>query len=514
MYHLKKDGISKINLKVTDMSCVACENKIEKKLNKLDGIMYVNANYRNGEVYVEYDGTKVKKDDIIENIQNLGYNISDEKLNNTSEAKKESNLWLYIVIVSIIAIYFIVKYTIGFDYLPKVTQNIGYGMLFVIGLLTSIHCVIMCGGINISQCSKYKAKKEGKRYKLIPSILYNSGRVISYTIIGGIVGGIGSVISFSNFAKAIITIISGILMLIMGLNMLDIFPWLKKINPTIPKFLRKKLNKDRTDKGPFIVGLLNGLMPCGPLQVMQIYALGTGSMLRGALSMFIFSLGTVPLMFGLGALSSILNNKFGAKMLKLSGILVIILSFAVISRGLNLSGISIDISSNAGSNTSTSNTNSTSQSNTSNSQKYVGDVATVNGDVQEVTTIMKNGAYTPITVQKGVKVKWTIKVNSESDISGCSNPVTIPKYNIEKELSVGDNVIEFTPDTTGKITYTCWMGMVRSYINVVDKIDNNATSSNNNTDSSTDSSNSDQSLSDDYTSSGSSSGCCSGSFGQ
>lgn len=95
-----------------------------------------------------------------------------------------------------------------------------------------------------------------------------------------------------------------------------------------------------------------------------------------------------------------------------------------------------------------------------------------------------------------MKVKWIIKVSSESDIDGCSNPVTIPKYNIEKQLEVGDNVIEFTPDTTGKIVYTCWMGMIRSYINVVDDLSEISNSGSDNTSNETETN---QASDDDYT---------------
>ena len=73
---------------------------------------------------------------------------------------------------------------------------------------------------------------------------------------------------------------------------------------------------------------------CGPLQAMQLYALGTGSMLTGALSMFLFSLGTVPLMFGFGAISSVFKQQFNQKMLKVSAILVMLLGVVMLNRGL------------------------------------------------------------------------------------------------------------------------------------------------------------------------------------
>lgn len=87
-------------------------------------------------------------------------------------------------------------------------------------------------------------------------------------------------------------------MIVMGINMLGIFPWLRKFRIRIPLLYKKVGNKRKT---PFIIGLCNGLMPCGPLQSVQIIALASGSLLAGAFSMFCFSIGTVPLMLGFGS---------------------------------------------------------------------------------------------------------------------------------------------------------------------------------------------------------------------
>lgn len=90
----------------------------------------------------------------------------------------------------------------------------------------------MCGGINLSQCvPNVSIKSEKKTANLRPGILYNTGRVISYTIVGGIVGTLGSVVSFSGTAKGIVAVMAGVFMVIMGLNMLNLFPWLRKFNP-------------------------------------------------------------------------------------------------------------------------------------------------------------------------------------------------------------------------------------------------------------------------------------------
>ena len=450
-------------LQIESMTCTNCEMRIENTLKKLDGVVEVKAIFISSNVYITYDANVVRLEYIIETVENLDYQVKNrtgEKAAPAANTKKAQD-WKSVnqllgIGVILFALYFFIKNTVGFNFIPEINPSMGYGILFVVGMLTSLHCIAMCGGINLSQCVSYKNKNAdtGKLAKLKPSVLYNCGRVVSYTVIGGIVGALGSVISFSGAAKGIAAIISGFFMLIMGLNMLNIFPWLRKLNPRMPKIFGNKIHNNNGKYGPFFVGLLNGLMPCGLLQAMQIYALGTGSFVTGALSMLMFSLGTVPLMFGFGAVSSMLSGKFTHKMMKVSAMLVIVLGVVMTNRGLALSGFSLPFAA-FGANSGTQSTGA----------------ATIQDGVQIITTKLSSGRYEPITVQKGIPVKWIIQAQ-KGDINGCNNEIIIPKLDKSKKLKAGDNVIEFTPTQTGTFAYSCWMGMIRSKITVVDDISN------------------------------------------
>ena len=435
---------------VDGMTCSSCELKVENKLKKQPGVKEAKVSLAEGKAYVTFDEKETSVSELIAVINKLGYQAGMTKsgTNNNPEQKNEKLKMDQLLGIGIIilALYIIIKHTIGFNFIPEINQSMGYGVLFVVGILTSLHCVAMCGGINLSQCVVYQTGNDNKIGKLKPSLLYNAGRVISYTVIGGIVGGLGSVVSFSGMAKGIVAVLAGIFMIIMGINMLNIFPWLKRFNISMPKAIGRKLYHGDSNKGPFYVGLLNGLMPCGPLQSMQLYALGTGSIAAGAASMFFFSLGTVPLMFGLGAVSTILSKKFTGKLMKVSAVLVVILGVLMVSRGMSLSGF-----------------------NTVTAASGDSGVASINGDVQTVEINLASGRYSPITVQKGIPVRFIINA-AQQDINGCNRTVIIPKYGVEKDLQPGQNVIEFTPEETGKIPYSCWMGMIRSNINVVDDI--------------------------------------------
>jgi sulfite exporter TauE/SafE len=393
-------------------------------------------------------------DQIEKIIEELDYNI--KKLA-TVQSKRPGITNIIAITAILISIYMLAS-RMGilniFNNFPVAKEGTGYAMLFIIGLLTSVHCVAMCGGICLSQCTPRtsEGEKPSRFSALRPSFLYNTGRVISYTIIGGIVGAIGSVVSFSGPMKGLVQIIAGIFMVIMGLNMLNVFPWLRRFNPRMPKIFARKIHAGKKDKGPLYIGLLNGLMPCGPLQAMQLYALSTGNPLEGALSMFLFSIGTVPLMFIFGAIGSLLNKKFTGKMMSISAVLVVVLGVFMFSNGTSLAGIAFP----------------TITGNAQSSNKNL-NVAVITEGVQAVTSKVNSGSYESITVQKGIPVQWTLTA-AEGSLNGCNNSITVPEYSINYDLKTGDNVIEFTPNDSGTYSFSCWMGMIRSKIYVVDDL--------------------------------------------
>ncbi|MFV0413211.1 MAG: sulfite exporter TauE/SafE family protein [Oscillospiraceae bacterium] len=442
-------------LHIGGMTCVNCQNKIEKKLRKTAGVKSARVSYSLGTAEVTYDGGRITPAEIANVVQGLGYKVLSGAQPGSPGIRRIAGLLLVIV-----AGYAVLQQTGVLNlFVPSqlAGANMGYGMLFVIGLLTSVHCVAMCGGINLSQCIPQAAQTEAKAgffATFRPAFLYNAGRVVSYTAVGFVVGGLGAAITFSNLAQGLLKLAAGVFMVIMGLSMLNIFPWLRRLVPRMPKAIANKIGqKTAAATGPFLVGLLNGLMPCGPLQAMQIYALSTGSPFAGALSMFVFSMGTVPLMLGLGALSSALGKKFTHKAMTVGAVLVVVLGLSMLSQGWSLSGLSLPqpgASSTPAVQAVSAGTG----------------IVTENG-VQLVASTLTSGRYPAITVEAGTPVQWTITA-PEGSLNGCNNRMFIPAYGIEHQFKTGENVIEFTPQETGTFSYSCWMGMIRSTITVVE----------------------------------------------
>jgi sulfite exporter TauE/SafE/copper chaperone CopZ len=452
-------------LNISGMSCVSCQNRIEKKLRVLKGVLSASVDYAKGTADVVYDDT-TNLGAIISAIESMDYKVV--RPGEKGDRRSERNNFIGALLL-IFALYIFLNGAGGgflgdiFNFFPQAEAGMGYWALFAVGLLTSVHCVAMCGGINLSQ--SLAAANEAARPKdawlslagLRPAILYNMGRVVSYTAIGGIVGALGSVVSFSGAMKGIVQMAAGVFMVAMGLNMLGMFGFLRAISPRLPKFLTSRIGDKKQGKGPLFVGLLNGLMPCGPLQAMQIYALSTGSPVKGALSMLFFSLGTLPLMFGLGAFGSLMSRKFTGRVMRGGAILVIVMGVVMFSNGTALSGFGLgfDGVGNSGPETALA--------------TWQGVAAPPpDSGIQEITTPLTRRGYPPITVKAGIPVRWNLYAEKGS-LNGCNNAIVIREYGIEKRLQTGDNIIEFTPTKTGKFRYSCWMGMIRGTITVVEE---------------------------------------------
>ncbi|MDA8410396.1 MAG: sulfite exporter TauE/SafE family protein [Treponema sp.] len=504
-------------LHIEGMTCRSCERRIEAALGKIPGVESVKASQVGGRASIRHDG-RVADEALRAAVEKAGYVVKDKPSRATPIA-----LGIGVVLA---AVYLVANGLGLFNNFPIADSSIGYGMLIVIGLLTSVHCVAMCGGLVISQSVKTipsspAATSSPILDRLLPGLLYNGGRVISYTIVGAIVGGLGAAFSFSETTKGAITALAGLFMLWLGLKMMGILPALPEAPGLLPKGLKRGIaavssrlggSRSGVARGPFVVGILGGLMPCGPLQTMQLYALGTGSIAAGALSMFLFSIGTVPLMLLFGAAATVLPRKFMPIMIKASAVLVLFLGTLTLGRAAALAGIALPdpfgsgslsglqaslvasplaqnavYASGQGAPGSASGTSAPGGSGPGGSAPggglqlpnaagapatevagNSGDIprATIQNGIQTVVTVFGSNNYMPFYVQAGIPVRWIIRIKAE-DITGCNRTVVVPAYRIRKDLKPGDNIVEFTPTKAGVVPYSCWMGMIRSAFGVV-----------------------------------------------
>jgi sulfite exporter TauE/SafE/copper chaperone CopZ len=452
-------------LKAKGMHCTSCETLIERALEKTDGIIKVKADYPTEIVEVKFDEDKTNIKSIQDIISQKGYEPSliEEEVIEKVQEQDEGYFYLDKKLIGIIGgiIGILIIGYFGFQFvegiqLPEITANMGYGLLFLVGLLTGFHCVSMCGGFVISYTAKH-AQEGTKSYK--SHFKYGLGKTISYTVIGAAFGLLGSIIAFTPMMRGVAGILAGTFLIVFGLNMLNVAPWLRKIRIKTPKFINKFVNTEsQKHKSPLVIGLLNGLMiACGPLQAIYIMAAGTGSMFEGAKLLFVFALGTLPVMLGFGFLTTLISAKATHKILKASGAIVIILGFVMVNRGLALTGTGFD-------------TNSLFASVSASNDQITGNVVAMEGDYQVIRMDVDRYGWTPdkFVLKKDVPVKWII---NGKEITGCNNAIQVPKLGLDFDIKKGEQTIEFTPTKEGTISWSCWMGMIPGTFVVKDNID-------------------------------------------
>ncbi len=208
-----------------------------------------------------------------------------------------------------------------------------------------------------------------------------------------------------------------------------------------------KIFKKVKAKNSFIIGMLNGLMPCGPLQAMQIYALSTASIFYGAVSMFLFCLGTIPLMLFFGSFVNFTKGKTRVVINKIASILILILSIAMLNRALI--GFGINVGSMLADKSET---------------KYI--KAEIIDDYQYVEFDLNYDSFQDIIVKKGIPVKMIVNVDKKY-LTGCNNEIVIKEFGVDQKLQIGKNKIEFLPTKDGEFLYSCWMNMISNNIKVI-----------------------------------------------
>lgn len=203
--------------------------------------------------------------------------------------------------------------------------SVTYGTAFIIGIVASLStCMAVVGGLLLSMSATFA--KEGDRVK--PQVLFHTGRLIAFFLLGGAIGALGAAFTLNTTATFVLSVVIGLVMLILGINLLDVFHWSKKLQPSMPKFLSRhalgvtQLNHTLT---PALVGIATFFLPCGFTQSMQIFTLSTGSFLVGGLTMLSFALGTLPVLALISFSSfSVENNAKKGIFFKTAGLVVIV----------------------------------------------------------------------------------------------------------------------------------------------------------------------------------------------
>lgn len=330
----------KYTFHVHGMHCNACILMTESEIGDLPNVTYVKSSLKNHSVEVIGDfGNKTPEqiaEELTAPLKTHGYTVSIEK---QIKEKNWSDFKIAIPIALAFAALFVALQKIGLLSLVG-GGNVTYGTAFIIGIIASLStCMAVVGGLLLSMSATFA--KEGD--KIRPQLMFHGGRVVSFFVLGGVIGSVGSAFTLNASATFILSLVIGVVMLILGINLLDVFYWAKKLQPSMPKFVAKHahgVSKFNHTLTPLLVGVATFFLPCGFTQSMQLYTLTTGSFLKGGLTMLSFALGTLPVLALISFSSfSIQSSSKAGVFFKTAGLIVIMFALFNLINSLVVVGL-------------------------------------------------------------------------------------------------------------------------------------------------------------------------------
>ncbi len=325
-----------ITLYVSGTHCNSCKILIEDVLNEQMGIENAHVNLKQETVSFDtsLDDSQQKLAEVLsQKIKHNGYSLSVEK--RSRERNNDGVIWKALPIgLALLALFFIVQKSgiLNFGLGGNVTPITS----FIIGLIASVSsCLAVVGGLVLSLSATISQDKVSDTK---PIALFHGGRIISFALLGGILGAIGGAIGISFTLTAILGIIASTVMIVLGLNLVGVFDRNIIALPSgVFGFFRKV---EYLAIAPFLLGVGTFFLPCGFTQAMQVAALSSGSFVSGLLIMTAFALGTLPMLALLSfGSASFAQSKYAPLFFKSAGVLVIGLGVFALLAGLAGLGI-------------------------------------------------------------------------------------------------------------------------------------------------------------------------------
>ncbi len=472
-YHVSGSGEPKKEIHehtfyVKGMHCSSCEILIEKELLQHRDVKSVEASTNRNQVVIEYEGRRPSAKDLSRTFKKEGYTFHDS-VQEVHYETSSKDTWVSIAIAAAVIVVFYFLNKSGLPALVNVTSASSLVTFLIFGLLAGLSsCAALVGGLILSMSKQWQelnASDDSTLEKLKPHLMFNTGRLASYAVLGGVLGMIGSKLQISLTWTSTIVIAVSLLMLLLALQMLGVKAF-QRFQITMPRFITRRIADESKFQGrymPFAMGALTFLLPCGFTLTAQSLALLSGSAIQGGLIMLFFALGTLgPLLgIGLSSVKLLQNPRLTQRFLKVAGILVLVFGLYNINSQLNVLGApslsSISISSNSSANASSGQGN--------NNQ----DLPPIVNGKQVLKMEASSTGYSPnsLKVAAGTPVRWEI---TDVGTSGCTSAIISRSlFEGQIELTPGQTAIkEFTPPAPGKYRFSCWMGMISGVLEVVE----------------------------------------------
>lgn len=343
---------------------------------------------------------------------------------------------------------------------------------FVTGITTGgLSCLAVQGGLlasslahqieqdYASQVGQKKGKKQTEIQRTnsaFPIFLFLVSKLIAYTLLGALLGWLGSYLTLSPISRAVLMIAIGVFMIGNALRMFNVHPIFRYFSIEPPKFITRYIR--RTAKGtdtatPVFLGFLTVFIPCGVTQAMMATALGTGSIAMGAALMFAFTLGTSPVFFIVAYLTTELGARLEKFFMRFVAVAILILGFVTLDSGLNLMGSPYSLQNL---------TRGWSASSVGSAPAADSGQPVERG---EIYLNVQNSGYSPAVMSAPANTELTLNLVTNETYS-CARDFVIPKLNFYMLLpATGVMQTTIPPQKAGTtLFYTCSMGMYTGQI--------------------------------------------------
>ncbi len=438
------------------MTCRTCERRIERYVGRIPNVESVTASSARGRV--EYTATgPVSRAALETAIAGAGYALGE-----SSWIATDRQVWLTAGLgVLVVAALALAAGAVGILDGGAGAAGIEEGGLIVallLGLTAGVStCLALTGGLVLALSASFAARRDPDEEvslfdRIRPSAVFVWGRVIGFAVFGAMLGAVGATVAMPPWLVAALMLVVAIVMMLLGVRLTGLSPRLAGWSPTLPSGLARRLGIEDGASGSYsdgraaILGAATFFLPCGFTQAVQVYALSTGSPLTAAAIMAVFALGTAPGLLALGGLPNLVPGTARPALIRVVG--VVVLAFATINLmgGLRLMGVSPEMLAGAEANAP---------------------VAGTENGVQVVRTTQVGDGYVPAsaTIQAGQPTRWLV---DSTESQSCAIFLTVPSLGIQVMLQPGENEIMLPPLESGRVAYSCSMGMYGGSFTVVD----------------------------------------------
>ena len=466
-----------LTIPIKGMHCKACTIVTADELRKLPGVTGATVSLKTNSATIDYTEQPTSQA-IATAVESVGYAVgyNDDK----PFFSRDAAIYQQFVLsaAALIIILFLLK-GIGVTSLKLNSFSGNSGTLaLVVGVTAGFStCMALVGGLVLGLSARYAEKHPtaSALQRFRPHLFFNAGRIVTFLAFGGILGLFGSVFRLNSSVLGLLTIGVGVVMIVLGLKLTELFPKLENKGLSLPTGLAKFLGikqhrtKEYSHKDSLVLGGLSFFLPCGFTQAMQLVAIASGSFVTGSLVMGLFAIGTAPGLLGIGGLTSVVKGAFAKSFFRFVGVAVVLLAAYNISNGLSLMGYKLTTArqsaptSVAPAPASTATPAVTPSTSPKSNSPYGQNTPTV---LPTVFTVSKDIIPSVFTVEVGKP--YILEVDAQEDGIGCMSTIMIPGiYKTPLLITKGKIRLPFTINRAGSYQITCAMGVPRGTINAV-----------------------------------------------